>query len=71
MTYVTVDVDMSEFSDEEIKHEYARRNLGGAAENWSEYEELSKAYMLHHQGKKDMAYEILWKMCLIKLNKVV
>lgn len=77
MTYVTVtaevdvEVDLDEIDDEDIKDEYARRNLGGAAENWDEYEELSKAYMAHHQGKKDVAYEILWKMCLIKMNKIV
>jgi hypothetical protein len=77
MTYVTVttevdvEVEIDEFEDEDIKDEYERRNLGGAAENWDEREELEKAYMLHHQGKKDVAYEILWEMCLIKLNKIV
>ena len=77
MTYVTVttevdiEVDISEIDDEDIKDEYERRNLGGAAENWDEQAELLKAYMAHHDGKRDVAYEILWKMCLIKLNKVV
>jgi hypothetical protein len=75
MVWVTiekeVEVDMSDFDDEDIKDEYNSRNLGGLAEDWDEHAELEKAHRFHHQGKKDEAYDILWKMCLIKLNKVV
>jgi hypothetical protein len=39
--------------------------------SWDEHVELEKAYMLEWQGKHAEAFEILWKMCLIKLNKVV
>ena len=62
---------MNELTDDEIKEEYYRRNLGGEAEDWDEHTELEKAYLAHHNGERDKAYEILWKMCLIKLNKVV
>lgn len=67
---VDVDVDLSDFDDDDIREEYESRNLGGA-EDWDEHVELEKAYMYHHNGNKDAAYDILWKMCLIKLNKVV
>ena len=71
--YVTaeVEVELSEFDDEEIREEYASRNLGGSADTWDEAVELEKAYLHHHMGRKADAYEILWQMCLIKLNKVV
>jgi hypothetical protein len=73
MVWVTaeVDVDLSAFDNEDIREEYASRNLGGVAESWQEEAELTKAYLHHHNGDKDKAYEILWQMCLIKLNKVV
>lgn len=71
MVWVNVEVDLDEVSDEDIKDEYYSRNLGGSAEDWDEQVELERCHRLHHQGKKDEAYEILWRMCLIKLNKVV
>ena len=77
MSYVTVtaevdvDVELSEIDDEDIKDEFYRRNLGGVADTWDEEAELTKAWVAHHNGERDKAYEILWKMCLIKLNKVV
>lgn len=73
MTTVTVDVDvdLSDFDDADIKDEYESRGLGDDAVEWDELAELQKAYMYHHNGNKDAAYEILWRMCLIKLNKVV
>lgn len=57
--------------DNRLAEEYYRRNLGGEAETWDEEAELTKAYLAHHNGEREKAYEILWKMCLIKLNKVV
>ena len=36
-----------------------------------ELRELEKAYQLEWAGKRAEAFEILWKFCLIKLNKVV
>ena len=66
-----VDVDLECFDDEDIRDEFYKRNLGGGADTWDEVVELNKAYQLHHDGKTDKAYEILWRMCLEKLNKVV
>ena len=66
-----VTVDLNELDDDDIKEEYYKRGLGGEAETWDEQTELEKAYLAHHNGERDKAYEILWKMCLIKLNKVV
>jgi hypothetical protein len=72
-TDVEVDVEdiIDQISDETIADEYNKRNLGGLAEDWDEHVELEIAHMLHHKGRKDEAYEILWRMCLVKLNKVV
>ena len=73
--YVTiereVEVELSDFDDEAIRDEFYERNLGGGAEDWDEKAELEKAYQLEYAGKRAEAFEILWKMCLIKLNKVV
>jgi hypothetical protein len=65
------DIDLSEFDDDDIRDEYEARRLGGVAQTWDEHTELEKAHRLHHEGKKEQAYEILWQMCLIKLNKIV
>ena len=75
MTTVTVDVDvdLDDFDDEDIREEYESRGLGDAfdEDNIETRAELQRAYLLHHNGRKDEAYEILWRHCLIKLNKVV
>ena len=71
MAWVNIEVNLDEVSDEDIKDEFYSRNLGGGAEDWDEHAELEKAHRLHHQGKVGDAYAILWKMCLIKLNKIV
>lgn len=73
MTTVTVDVDvdLSDFDDEDIRDEYESRNLGGDAEDWDEHTEFMKAYRYEQEGKRDEAFAILWKFCLIKLNRIV
>ena len=71
MATMTVEIELENFSDEEIKDEFYERNLGGGAETWDEEAEMMKVYQLHHAGKKDEAYEILWQHCLIKLNRIV
>ena len=74
MPYITVevDVDMDSFSDEDIREEYEARGLGNESTSVSEREEqLRRAHMLHHAGKKEQAYEILWQLCLDDLNKVL
>jgi hypothetical protein len=75
MAYITMSIDiddaLEQISDEDIKAEYEERNLGPTSSAEDEISELTKAYLHHHNGDKDKAYEILWQMCLIKLNKVV
>jgi hypothetical protein len=72
--YVTieqeVEVELSEFDDEDIREEYNNRNLGGA-EGWDEHVELERAHRHHHAGERELAYDVLWRMCLVKLNKIV
>lgn len=72
MTWITVevDVDISEFDDSAIEDEYKSRGLGlGASTNPDE--RCQRAYTLHHQGRKDEAYAIMWELCLDRVNKII
>ena len=66
--YVEVDVDLNEFSDEDIEAEYEARHLGTSKDP---DEQCQRAYELHHQGRRDEAYAILWEICLDRVNKIV
>lgn len=68
MPYITVDVDLSEFDDEDIEAEYIVRKLGTSTDP---DEQCQRAYTLHHQGRRDEAYAILWEICLDRVNKIV
>lgn len=68
MVWVSVDVDLDEFSDEDIEDEYKARGLG---DDTNPDEMCQRAYVLYHQGKKDEAYAILWELCLDKVNRVL
>jgi bacillopeptidase F (M6 metalloprotease family) len=68
MTWITVDVDLSDLNDSDIEEEYNSRKLGTSTDP---DEQCQRAYMLHHQGRKDEAYAILWEICLDRVNKVV
>jgi hypothetical protein len=68
MPYITVDVDLSEFDDEDIEAEYIVRKLGTSTDP---DEQCQRAYALHHQGRRDEAYAILWEICLDRVNKIV
>ena len=70
--YVEVDVDLNEFSDSDIEAEYEARGLGtSTSTSTNPDEQCQRAYALHHQGRKDEAYAILWELCLDKVNKIV
>lgn len=75
MAYITVevDVDISEFSDEEIREEYQERNLGarGSNEGWTSHEILTKIWLHDREGRKEEAYALMREFVLEKLNKVV
>jgi hypothetical protein len=66
--YVEVEVDLDEFSDEDIEAEYEARHLGTSTDP---DEPCQRAYALHHQGRRDEAYAILWEICLDRVNKIV
>jgi hypothetical protein len=68
--YVEVDVDLNEFSDADIEEEYEARGLGTSIST-DTHAECQRAYALHHQGRKDEAYAILWEICLDRVNKIV
>lgn len=70
MAYVSVevDVDLEEFSDDEIRQEYNERKLSDSADP---DEMCQQAHALYHQGKKDEAYAILWELCLDRVNKII
>ena len=68
--YVEVDVDLNEFSDEDIEAEYEARHLGTSIST-DTHAECQRAYELHHQGRRDEAYAILWEICLDRVNKIV
>ena len=70
MTWITVevDVDLNEFSDEDIEAEYEARHLGTSTDP---DEQCQRAYTLHHQGRRDEAYAILWEICLDRVNKII
>ena len=58
MTYITVDVDLSEFSDEELRDELAERDAeyhGGMAFS----ETIREIYDLLHMGKDERAFAVM------------
>jgi len=72
MTTVTVDVDvdLSDFDDEDIRDEYNSRGLGSDG-GWDEHEVLTKIWLHDREGRKDRAYTLMREYVLNKLNKVV
>jgi hypothetical protein len=68
MTYITVEVDMSEFSDEDIRDEYNERKLGDSIDD---HEALTKIWLHDREGRKDEAYALMREYVLDKLNKVI
>jgi hypothetical protein len=77
MTYVTVNVDaddiIEQLSDDDIKHEYNERNLGGADgySGWDDREVLTKIWLHDREGRKEEAYALMREYVLDKLNKVI
>jgi FAD/FMN-containing dehydrogenase len=73
MTYITVevDVDMDNFSDEEIRDEYNERGLSGGGSLSDEHETLTKIWLHDREGRKDEAYALMREYVLDKLNKVI
>lgn len=70
MAFITVDVDLSEFDDEDIRDEYNERGLGPDAST-DDHEVLTKIWLHDREGRKDEAYALMREFVLDKLNKVV
>jgi hypothetical protein len=70
MTYITVEVDMDNFSDEDIRDEYNERGLGPDAST-DEREALEKIWLHDREGRKEEAYALMREYVLEKLNKVI
>ena len=72
MTYVTVevDVDLSEFDDDDIRDEYNERGLGPDAST-DDVEMLTKIWLHDREGRKEEAYALMREYVLEKLNKVI
>jgi hypothetical protein len=72
MVWITaeVDVDLEEFSDEDIRDEYHNRNLSSGID-LEDVETLTKIWLHDREGRKDEAYELMREYVLDKLNKVV
>jgi hypothetical protein len=73
MSYITVevDVDLSEFSDEEIRDEYESRDLGDSVASIDDMEVLTKIWLHDREGRKDEAYALMRDYVLDKLGKVL
>ena len=70
MAFITVDVDLDSFDDEDIRDEYNERGLGPDAST-DDLEVLTKIWLHDREGRKDEAYALMREYVLEKLNKVV
>lgn len=68
---VDVDVDLSDFDDEDIRDEYESRNLGDSVSSTDELETLTKIWLHDREGRKDKAYALMREYVLNKLGKVI
>ena len=68
MAEIYVEVDLENFSDEEIRGEYNNR-FGGAG--FDDHEVLTRVWLHDREGRKDEAYAMMREYVLEKLNKVV
>jgi hypothetical protein len=69
MAYVNVEVDLSEFDEEELLDELESRGLSVPTED--DLETLTNAWIAGRNGDKDKAYALMWEYTLNKLGKVV
>lgn len=64
-----IEVDLDDFTDEEIEAEYNERNLGNSG--WGDDSMLNKIWIADREGRKDEAYTLMREYVLERLNKVV
>lgn len=71
MAYVTVDIDLDEFSDDEIRDEYKARGLGDGLSLDDETATLTRLRHLTLTGKKDKAHELMYEYVRNKLGTAI
>ena len=69
MAYVNVEVNLSEFDEEELLDELASRGMTVPTED--DLETLTNAWIAGRNGDKEKAYALMWGYTLNKLGKVV
>jgi hypothetical protein len=70
MAYVEVEIDLDEFSNEELIEEFNRRSIELPTRE-VEIETLTQAWIAGRNGDKDKAYALMWEYTLNKLGKVL
>lgn len=76
MPYVTVevDVDLSEFSDDDIREEYEERCLGDDNSGPGSLEEKLRLENIHYamlMGRRDVAYDLMYDYIRDRLGKSI
>ena len=69
MAYVEVEVNLEEFSDEELLEEMKLRGMDVPTAD--DIETLTNAWIAGRNGDKEKAYALMWEYTLNKLGKVV
>lgn len=69
MAYVSVEVDLEEFSEEELLEELELRGMDVPTAD--DIETLTNAWIAGRNGDKEKAYALMWEYTLNKLGKVV
>ena len=64
-----IEIDLDEFTDQEIEDEYNERKLNNAG--WDDHEMLTRIWIADREGRKDEAYTLMREYVLEKLNKVI
>jgi hypothetical protein len=70
MAYVEVDIDLSEFDDDELVEEFKLRGIALPVDE-KDIETLTNAWIAGRNGNKEKAYALMWEYTLNKLGKVV
>lgn len=65
-----IEVDLSDFSDEEIIEEYNERGLKDD-DDFEDKEALTRIWLADREGRKDEAYSLMREYVLNKLGKVL
>jgi hypothetical protein len=70
MAYIGIEVDLSEFDDDELLQEFENRDIELPLSE-DDAKTLTNAWIAGRNGDKEKAYALLWEYALNKLGKVV